>query len=140
MEREPDKGNGASDKPGAVHSIPTGLAKAGGTGAKGGDGGSGGAGGSGGGGGGGPTVGIVEDRLSQSSRSGNTFYLGAPGAGGVSRGVVPTKGGNRGADGLRAEFAKFAGTGAGAAAMFLELELPPGAEMPRPAGGPALPE
>jgi hypothetical protein len=140
-----DGGHGGIGGPGGskdeldfgVFSIPTGLAKAGGTGGRGGDGGKGGPGGAAGGGGGGPTIGIVEDRVSQSSRSGNTFVLGAAGEGGESRGIVTSKEGNKGADGVRAEFAKFAGVGA--PELFLEIELPRGHDVPALAGGPEDP-
>ncbi|MGH7482959.1 MAG: PE family protein, partial [Longimicrobiales bacterium] len=74
----------------------------------------GGAGGSGGGGGGGPSIAIMEDRLSGSTRSGNSFALGDAGTGGAGPASNP------GADGVSAEFAKLAGAGA-ALSPFLEL-------------------
>jgi hypothetical protein len=59
-----------------------GAAGLGGAGGDGGDGGNGGPGGRGGGGGGGPTIGILEDAASSSTRWDNDINVGNPGSGG----------------------------------------------------------
>ncbi len=88
----------------------------GGSGGAGGAGGDGGVGGAGGGGGGGPSIAIVEDRASTTTRSGNTFEVGLSGTGGAGPNANP------GVDGVRAEFAKLAGTSS--VVEFLLLVLP----------------
>lgn len=88
----------------------------GGYGGDGGPGGSGGEGGAGGGGGGGPSIGIMEDRASTTTRSGNLFEVGVAGTGGAGPNSNP------GVDGVRAEFAKLAGTSS--VVRFLQLVSP----------------